>query len=201
MDFEITMEGCKRRAAQELEHFDRPNTYVTREDATQYFDTYERSMRTMNDIIYNTTDLGVYQDALRLIQDGRAGQIAGYYGYVTHVKPQVSPMIGMETTFQIRIRPTMPPPTLRLDHLTRLNGNEAILPLIKEQRMKVYEAIVVKVNEKGEPTEVAKVVAPFVAANAEEAKSIVRVDYAQEHDLNGKDAAAIQVRVREFPLS
>ncbi len=94
--------------------------------------------------------------------------------------------------FDVTVKPT------RLPEYTFLKGNEAILPLNKERTMKVFEGIVITIDEKGEPATIAKVIPPFLAKNLEEARTIIRVDYAQENKLNGKDASALQVRVREF---
>ena len=68
----------------------------------------------------------------------------------------------------------------------------------KEDSMRVYEAVVVKLDEKDQPSEVLQTVAPFTAKSAEEARNQVRIDYALANKLSGKDAAALQVRVREF---
>lgn len=64
--------------------------------------------------------------------------------------------------------------------------------------MKIYEAVIVKLDEKGEPAEVVKTVAPFVAKSDRAAQDQVLVDYAQEAHLTGKDLAGYSVRVRTF---
>lgn len=71
---------------------------------------------------------------------------------------------------------------------------------LKEDSMKVYEGIIVKLDEQGQATEVLKVIAPFVAKDATQAVDAIRTDYAIENKLSGKDAAALRVRVREFPI-
>lgn len=68
----------------------------------------------------------------------------------------------------------------------------------KESNVKIFEAIVVKLDEKGQPESVVKVGPPFVAASEAVAKQIVTVDYAQEAKLTGKDLVGYQVHVRSF---
>lgn len=68
----------------------------------------------------------------------------------------------------------------------------------KETTMKIYEALVVKVDEKNQPVEVVAVIPPFVAANDQAAKDRVLVDYAQEKGLAGKDLTGFTVVVRNF---
>ena len=68
----------------------------------------------------------------------------------------------------------------------------------KEPNVRIYEAVIVKLDEKGEPAEVVKVVAPFVAKSDRAAQDQVLIDYAQEAHLAGKDLAGYSVRVRTF---
>jgi hypothetical protein len=70
---------------------------------------------------------------------------------------------------------------------------------LQEDSMKVYEAIVINVNEQGEPTGVAQSITNVIAKTPQAAKDQVLVDFAQEKHLSGKDLAGFQVRVREFP--
>ena len=64
--------------------------------------------------------------------------------------------------------------------------------------MKIYEAVIVKTDEKGTPTEILKVVSPFLAANDAAAQTAVTVDYATENKIAGKDLTGISVLVRPF---
>lgn len=67
----------------------------------------------------------------------------------------------------------------------------------KEDSVKVFEAIVLKLNDKSEPESVTN--AGFVLARtAQEAREQTLVDYASANSLKGKDLTGLQVRVREF---
>lgn len=68
----------------------------------------------------------------------------------------------------------------------------------KEDSVKIYEAVIVKLDEMGEPAEVIKVILPFVAKSDRAAQDQVLVDYARETAANGKDLARYSVRVRTF---
>lgn len=68
----------------------------------------------------------------------------------------------------------------------------------KEPNVKIYEAVIVKLDEKGDPAEVVKVVAPFVAKSTRAAQDEVLIDYAGEAGIKGKDLAGYSVRIREF---
>jgi uncharacterized protein YuzE len=65
--------------------------------------------------------------------------------------------------------------------------------------MKVYEAIVVSVNEQGEVTGIAQGRTELVAKSAQAARDQVLVDYAMKGSIQGGALAGYQVRVREFP--
>lgn len=64
--------------------------------------------------------------------------------------------------------------------------------------MKIYEAVITKNDEHGNPTEIAKVVGPFLAKTDRAAQDAVLVDFAKEKNLAGKELAEYSVRVRTF---
>lgn len=76
----------------------------------------------------------------------------------------------------------------------------------KESTMKVFEAIVLKLDPDfhprdttvREPVEIVKVVAPFLAASETAAREAVLIDYAKEANLAGKDLTGYSVVVRSF---
>lgn len=70
-----------------------------------------------------------------------------------------------------------------------------------EDSMKVYEAIVVLLNDKKEPCAIMKVVQPFLAETDQAAREAVLVDFAAENKISGKDLAGYQVRVRTFSVA
>jgi hypothetical protein len=71
---------------------------------------------------------------------------------------------------------------------------------LKENDMKIFDAVIVKTDDKGTPTEIAKVVAPFLAKDEAAAKMAVTVDYATENQIAGKDLTGIAVLVRPFQV-
>lgn len=91
-----------------------------------------------------------------------------------------------EVRYKISLRPTIRP-----IHDSELQPKERVMNAI-------YEAVVVKVNEKGEPTDVIKVVPPYVAGSDRAAQDQVLVDYSVESGLTGKELTGISVRVRTF---
>lgn len=97
-------------------------------------------------------------------------------------------------TWRVEIQPSGRPNyvtgILRRDRMT--------FPINWRDDMKVFEAIVVKLDDKGEPELVVKVVAAFVAKTEADARNIVMVDFAQEYKLSGKDLTGYSVRVRTF---
>lgn len=76
----------------------------------------------------------------------------------------------------------------------------AINNLKETDDMKIFDAVVVKVDDKGTPTEIAKVVSPFLAKDEAAAKTAVTVDYAAENKIAGKDLTGISVLVRPFQV-
>lgn len=74
----------------------------------------------------------------------------------------------------------------------------ATQPEMKEPDMRIYEAVIVKLDDKGEPESVVKVFAPFVAKGDRAAQDAVLVDYAKEAGIDGKDLAGYSVHVRTF---
>lgn len=64
--------------------------------------------------------------------------------------------------------------------------------------MKIYEGVVVDLDEKKEPKSVVKVIEPFVAEDAKAAREQSLVDFAAEKQITGKDLAGYSVRIREF---
>lgn len=164
--------------------------YATIADCDRYMSEYQ--VRRFEDFVTyvnlrDTAEVQRIQDALlnNKITHVTCGNTT-VRGYIIEAKPDRA--FGLK----IVIRPSGIQPGVRM-------RQDITFPLrFKEDRMKVFEALVINVDEKGEPTSIAKIVQPFLAKSIEEARTIVRVDYAQEHSLNGKDAAALQVRVREF---
>lgn len=71
----------------------------------------------------------------------------------------------------------------------------------REDKMKVYEAIVVRVNAEKVVEEVVKHVTPFAAPDAQAARDQVLFDYAQDKGLTGKELTVYAVRTREFQNS
>lgn len=67
-----------------------------------------------------------------------------------------------------------------------------------EKKMKIYEAVIVKLDENKKPSEIAKVVPPFLAESDRAAQDAVMVDFASEKNLKGKDLAGYVVSVRTF---
>lgn len=57
----------------------------------------------------------------------------------------------------------------------------------EEKTMKIFEGVVVKLNDQKQFSEVVQVVPPFVAADETAAKNAVLVDYAKANNLAGKD--------------
>ncbi len=191
------------------------NTYLTRDDAERYYDQLEASnhqrMRRRPDVTFISRDyeaVGGWQASLiaGIPTSVYSAEYGPLYGFVTMLRPRAE--IDGVVEFEVTVRPTSPLPKFGLSEFlnkytygVKRSGTVTFPINYEEQNMKVYEAIVVKLDEKGEVTEVAKIIPPFVAKNAVDAAIIVRVDYAQEQGLTGKDAAAIQVRVREFQIS
>lgn len=69
----------------------------------------------------------------------------------------------------------------------------------KETHMKIFEAVVVKLDfETKLPSEVLKIVPPFVAISQRAAIDRVLVDFARENTIDGKDLAGYSVCVRDF---
>lgn len=130
----------------------------------------------------------------------------GVYGYILDIKPEATYVGSYFDRFSVRVtvRPTYPPPDITLkeaeayaaDALRRFNN----LPLRMDEDpdMKIYEAVVLKLNDAGDPESIARVVSPFLAKNDRAAQDAVMVDYARELNLNGKDLAGYAVRVRTF---
>lgn len=71
-------------------------------------------------------------------------------------------------------------------------------PITEDTTMKVYDAVVLKLDEKGEVAEIVKAIPAFLAKDAKAAREAVMVDYAIEAKLTGKDLAGFSVRVRCF---
>lgn len=67
-----------------------------------------------------------------------------------------------------------------------------------DTNMKVFDGVVLKLDDKGEPASIAKVIAPFLAKDAKSAREEALVDYAIKAKLTGKDLAGYSVRVRCF---
>lgn len=168
-------------------------SYITLEECDQMYDRMYRARR--EEYIHVTDNLNDVERAKLLFFEGKPGFVGEgvRYGFVTEIVP-IGDIDGRQE-WRIRIRPTH-------YHHTGQDAQDLVHAFNrKESIMKVYEGLVLTVDDKGEVTGVAKIVTPFTAKNVEEAKNIVRIDYAAENKLSGKDAAALQVRVREFPLS
>jgi hypothetical protein len=81
---------------------------------------------------------------------------------------------------------------------------------LKEDSMKIFEAIVVQLedetdsprtNATRQPIDIVKVIGPTLAKSASEFAQEVLFDYGIEASLSGKDLAGFQVRVREFQVT
>lgn len=69
----------------------------------------------------------------------------------------------------------------------------------KDTTVKIFEALVIKINAENEAVEVVKVIPPtIVAKDSKTAREQVLVDYATENKISGKDLSGYSVRVREF---
>lgn len=84
--------------------------------------------------------------------------------------------------------------------IVRLRITGAIINNTKEDTVKVFEAVIIGYDKDGNLEDVVKVIPPFVARNANEARDRVLVDYAHENNISGKDLSGYQVRTREFPI-
>lgn len=103
--------------------------------------------------------------------------------------------------------PLLPADMNQLCYGTRRTG-EMTFPInfTKERTMKVFEAIVLKLDPDfhprdttvREPVEIVKVVQPFLAASETAAREAVLIDYAKEANLAGKDLTGYSVVVRSF---
>lgn len=189
------------------------DTYATPFEAEQYAD--ERLRRTP-DIHFTTRDYHTQVRELKYAMvNGQATHVSTpnfgvVYGYVTNL--QMRGEIDGVAEFDVTVRPTGPNEALRQRLLQqespRINLGEyqkfidRYYPINhKEHSMKVYEAIVVKVDDKGEITEVAKIIPAFAAKDATTAQKTVLIDYAQENGMTGKEAASLRVSVREFSVT
>lgn len=78
--------------------------------------------------------------------------------------------------------------------------HEMVFPInyLEDTSMKIYDGVVVDLDEKKEPKSVVKVIEPFVAEDAKAAREQSLVDFAAEKQITGKDLAGYSVRIREF---
>lgn len=68
----------------------------------------------------------------------------------------------------------------------------------EETTMKIFDAVVVKVDDKGEYTEIVQVISPFLAKDITAAQTAVTVDYAAANKIAGKDLTGLRFVVRNF---
>lgn len=119
--------------------------------------------------------------------------ICGYVTYITMHTDLLGfsgdPNSQVVVTYKVKIRPTGRP----------VYDSETQQPDAKEPLVKIYEAVIVKLDpQTQEPAEVVKTVPAFVAKSDRAAQDQVLVDYAAEAHISGKDLAGYSVRVRSF---
>lgn len=172
------------------------NSYFDRDEAERYYDKIERELydQRRQEMIYYTREYGDYQAARTAMSEGRSVTLGSTHGFVVEIH-QIA-MFDEGPSWKISMRPThanVTPSDIVRDVINQYYP--------KEDSMKVYEGIIVKLDDQGQPADVLKVVAPFVAKDAQQATDTIRTDYAIDNKLSGKDAAALRVRVREFPVA
>lgn len=143
----------------------------------------------------------IQEDAVRLLMGGETFELTLAPGTLNEVR---YPKVILTTLRPIAATRMGEGPGCEMEFLilavpqTRMRTEMSFPINYKESDVKIYEAVIVKLDDKGEPESVVKVVPPFVAKNDRAAQDAVMVDYAQENHLAGKDLAGYSVRVRTF---
>jgi hypothetical protein len=194
------------------------DAYLTMEEAERYYDALEqaRYARSRQVVTYVTQYADEFERAKAACFAGEPDTIGGHYGLVLKVDAPLCADLDGRRLYEITMRPMHQPRDLAAEErakqdaalylaqmndlpwhpMCRCNVDELLLTL--EDGMKVFETIVVNVNEQGEITGIAQDAKLVVAKNAQAAKESTLVDYAAENKLAGKDLTGFQVRTREF---
>jgi hypothetical protein len=194
------------------------NSYMSHEDAERYYDALEQAQyaRRRQVVTYVTQYEDEFERAKAAFFAGEPDTIGGHYGLVLEVKAPLCADLTDRRLYEIIMRPMEPQRDLAAEErakqdaalylaqmndlpwhpMCRCNVDELLLTL--EDGMKVFETIVVYVNEQGEIYGIAQAAKLVVAKNAQAAKESTLVDYAAENKLAGKDLTGFQVRTREF---